>query len=669
VTETETLEPTETETGTLEPTETPEPTETMVPVECKKILDFTCQGPVGSLGSQFGLRLVMLAGPTTQPATCTPVVCPVTDTLVQCNFLCRDLQTGAGGNSCLNLLANLASGLIGCITQAPSLSYDVSVLDASHFTIEVTAPFECEWCLCGDDFGLPCSGDMALPLPACNDSILCQGISIQVLEENTPTPTPTSTLADTETPTETETATASETPTSPPTDTQTATATPTNTLTTTLSATPTDTPKVTETPTPTATVTETATATETATEGIVASPTPTRTPGCDSGLYMLVTTGQIIRVGHPVLITGGANYGFDFAKDIERATADAIVSPPTADLVLLDGAGVATFVENPADTIPQTFTFPPTLQFPMGRAVDLEMSQSSEGLWVLTDFGGIYRAGDTKAPADPALVPGTDGLSLGYDIAYGSLRDPNLPNPGGSSLRAVALGVIDVDAPLSLADGFIVIDSQGGHYQFNGAGGLVTPGTYSGAPANDPHKLLEPDPGQGGYVWPFFPGLDIARDIEVFAPTQEGAVVFDGWGGIHPVPVNDDTNAVFYTRNEDPILHTPITTVGMPYIVDGFDDPETGADEGDDSLFGIDVYSIFVDFEFSAGCPDGGFYTLDKNGGVFVFGTARPNASSTSPAWPLPDLSATQNGQDIELFAADETELGETEFEETKFGL
>jgi hypothetical protein len=393
------------------------------------------------------------------------------------------------------------------------------------------------------------------------------------------------------------------------------------------------------------------------------TPSVTPTPGCDSGLYMLVSTGQIIRVGNPVLITGGLVLAPDLARDMERAVANNAI-PPTEDLVVLDGAGVATFVENPGDNIVQTFVFPVNVSFPNGRAVDLEMSQSSEGFWVLSDFGGIYRAGDTKEALDPALVPGTDtALTLGYDVGLGAMRDPNLPNPGGSSLRAVGLTVVDVDAPANRADGYIILDSQGGHYQINPDGSFVTPGTYSGAPLDDPHKLLEPDPGQGGYVYPFFPGLDIARDIEIYPVTQQGLVVFDGWGGIHPVPVEVVSNPVFYTRNDDP--GNPgnlITTVGMPYIIAGFDDPETGADESNAALFGIDAFSIFYDFEFSAGCPESGFYTLDKNGGVFVFGGARPDSNSTAPAWTLPDLSGTQDAFDIELFRYDETGFGESPF-------
>ena len=71
-------------------------------------------------------------------------------------------------------------------------------------------------------------------------------------------------------------------------------------------------------------------------------------------------------------------------------------------------------------------------------------------------------------------------------------------------------------------------------------------------------------------MYPFFAGLDIARDIEIYPVTQQDLVVFDGWGGINPVPVNDTTNPVFNTRNEDPNnLGMSLTTVGMPYIIAG----------------------------------------------------------------------------------------------------
>jgi hypothetical protein len=232
------------------------------------------------------------------------------------------------------------------------------------------------------------------------------------------------------------------------------------------------------------------------------------------------------------------------------------------------------------------------------------------------------------------------------------MRQPGLPNPGGASLRGVALVVIDAIAPFNRADGYIMFDSQGAHYQITPNGTLIVPGTYKNAPVDDPSKLLEPDPLQGGYVWPFFPGKDIARDAELYPGTQEGLVVFDGWGGIHPVPVNVVSNAVFFARNDDP--NNPgnlITTVGMPYVVLGFNNPSTPEDESDATTYGIDAYSIFVDFDFSS-CEQG-FYTLDKFGGVFVFGSARVAPDVLLPAWTLP-LIDSQKAIDMELFGYNE---------------
>jgi hypothetical protein len=718
-----TATPTATNTNTPVNTATPTATNTNTPVNTATptatpqiqiggcaIFRFTCTGPLDLQGGTFGLRLQ--SGPVLNATSCAAVLCPTSETILQCTNNCANLA--AEVNDCTNVMNALAGSFISCVTgmQLSGISAEVQVLDASEFIISVTTGFLSHWCLCGDQFALPCNDNMALPLPVCTGTTLCGGLTLEFenclpppeatptptvtetatetatdtpVDTATPTETATDTPVDTATPTETatdtavDTATPTETATDTPVDTATPTATHTNTPvdTATPTATHTNTPIDTATPSATAsatasdTATETATPTGTATDTATATPsvtpidtstptetgsaTATPTPGCDSGLYMLVSTGQIIRVGNPTIITGGLMLPPDLARDMERAVANNSI-PPTADLVVLDGAGVATFVENPGDNIGQDFVFPVDGSFPNGRAVDLEMSQTSEGFWVLSDFGGIYRAGDTKDNSDPGLVPGTDTLlPLGYDVSFGAMRDPNLPNPGGSSLRAVGLTVIDVDAPASRADGYIVLDSQGGHYQINPDGTFVAPGTYSGAPANHPHRLLEPDTAQGGYVYPFFAGLDVARDIEIFPATQQGLVVFDGWGGIHPVPVDDPANPVYFTTNDDPNnLGNLLTTVGMPYIIAGFDDPETGADESNAALFGIDAFSIFVDFEFSAGCPDG-FYTLDKNGGVFVFGSARPDPNSTAPAWALPDLSGTQDAADIELYRFDET--------------
>jgi hypothetical protein len=99
----------------------------------------------------------------------------------------------------------------------------------------------------------------------------------------------------------------------------------------------------------------------------------------------------------------------------------------------------------------------------------------------------------------------------------------------------------------------------------------------------------------------------------------------------------------------------------MPYIVLGFDDPSTtdpGADEGNGALFGIDAESIFTDLEFSAGCPDGGLYTLDKFGGVFVLGEARADDNDPSPDFGnSPYFFPFLYAEDLEVFGPEETTL------------
>ena len=356
--------------------------------------------------------------------------------------------------------------------------------------------------------------------------------------------------------------------------------------------------------------------------------TPTETPTptenlCDGGYYVLNQFGNLSRVGNPPVINSSLSFNDDFARDLERTNAAACGGGE--DLAILDKFGIVSFAANNGCNVNQEFLFPDDANFPRGRAVDLVMSSDSKGFWVLTDYGRIYRAGSAKVSGQPAelIVPAIDGL-LGWDIPM-PMYHPSLPDASirGASLRAVSLIVLDLDAD-SQADGYLLFDSQGARYQINPDGTMVVPGTYAGMPANHPYHLLDPN----SYVWPFFPGLDILRDAELFPGTNEGVVVFDGWGGIHAIPVDDPTNAVFYTRNEDPSNPgTLITTVGMPYIIAGFDDPATPADES----VGIDAASIFTDFEFSPGCPGSGFWTIDKFGGVFVFGSVRPDPSSTNP--------------------------------------
>lgn len=355
------------------------------------------------------------------------------------------------------------------------------------------------------------------------------------------------------------------------------------------------------------------------------TPTPTE-DFCDGGYYVLDNAGSLNRVGNPPEIVSSLFFGDDVARDLERA--DATRCGGGEDLVMLDKFGIATFAANDSCNIDQYFYFPESSEFPEGRAVDLVMSGDSQGFWVLTDYGRIYRAGSAMVSGQPAklVIPAIDGM-LGWDIPT-PLYHPSLPDARtrGASLRAVSLIVIDLDAD-SQADGYLVFDSQGARYQVNPDGTLVLPGTYTGMipelPANHPYYLLDP----AAYAWPFFPGLDILRDAELFPGTNEGLVIFDGWGGIHPVPVDATSSAVFYARNDD--FNQPgdlLTTVGMPYIIWGFDDPATPVDES----VGVDASSIFIDFEFSPGCPESGFWTLDRFGAVFCFGSVRSDPANIS---------------------------------------
>ena len=390
--------------------------------------------------------------------------------------------------------------------------------------------------------------------------------------------------------------------------------------------------------------------------------TPTEAPvQCDSGYYILDSFGGRHRVGNPISITGPLYFGLDIAQDMERAFCLAsakAANAATADLVVLDGLGAAHFVAHPECGITQDFYYGDTSTFPKGRAVDIEMSADSQGFWVLTDFGGIHRAGSTKEPSDPTIVPNTDKNGvLGFDVPIPESERPvQYASLGGATLRAVSLAVLDPDAD-SRADGYIVLDSMGGRFHYDPDGTEVVPGSSCSCQVNTPARLIDP----AGYVWPFFRGLDIARDMELHT-SQQGVVILDGWDGIHPVPVDVEDNPVFFANNvvsmADP---TPASTIGMPYITAGFTSPVLE----DGKVNAPDAASIFADLEFTYGC-NGGLYTLDGYGGVFALGTAR-----TDPEEVVPDFGGNSPyfypllyAEDIEFFGADETgyEGGETSF-------
>jgi hypothetical protein len=291
------------------------------------------------------------------------------------------------------------------------------------------------------------------------------------------------------------------------------------------------------------------------------------------------------------------------------------------------------------------------------------MTADHRGFWVLADYGGIYRAGTAKEADEPALVPNTD-LSgvLGADIPFGELRAPSLAEPGGASLRAVSLAVIDIDRD-SGAEGYLVFDSQGGRFHLQPNGTPFEAGVFGGFPENHPFRLLDPN----GYVWPFFRGLDIARDAELHS-TLQGVVILDGWDGIHPVPVDVESNAVYFANNRVSNLDdSPVQTLGMPYVVRGYNDPATEEEESNTDAFGYDATSIFTDLEFTLGCADG-IYTLDKFGGVFALGAARlVDTEVAAPFGNSPYFFPFLYAEDIEVFGIDEAQE-ETDYE-TSFTL
>jgi hypothetical protein len=370
-------------------------------------------------------------------------------------------------------------------------------------------------------------------------------------------------------------------------------------------------------------------------------PTFTPAPPCDdSGYFILDAYGGRHVVGNPPSITGPLYYGREVARDLEIRETDGGL-----DLAVLDRFGAVQFVQNPKQTPTQMFYWPEGTEPPNGPAVDLVLSRDGEGYWVLTENGGIYRAGSTLLSSEDSLLGNAAGeLTQVLGIPFGGEvpRDPSLPQHDNASIRAVSLVVVQSKDPIS-PDGYVVIDSQGGHYIFDCAGNLLDD--------DEPGSLLNAGGGSGATVYPFFKGLDIARDLEPTAG-EYAAILLDGWGGVHPIPVEFGRYIpVAFIRNEPPAR---VYVVGLPYIQTGFDNPSTEEDESDPDLYGIDANSIFRDLEF---CSTGnGVYVLDAFGAVFAFGNTRSDPHSLTPRPGLVPYFFPN------LFALDMEAAGETSF-------
>ncbi len=364
--------------------------------------------------------------------------------------------------------------------------------------------------------------------------------------------------------------------------------------------------------------------------GDVGTPTETPTtppatftpaPDCDdSGYYILDSLGGRHPVGTDVVqITGSLYYGRDVARDMENVTRDP-AGAPTADLAVLDTFGAVQFVQNPANAPVQMFYFPEGTDPACGFAVDVIMTSDSQGFWVLTEAGGIFRAGTALPGGESAQLGGAAAdLCSALNIPFGGSvpRDANVGDgTGRGMIKAVGFTVVE-GASAANPTGYVILDSQGGHYIYDGNGAVLDDGTANSVLA-------------GGTAYPFFRGLDIARDIELHpaGTNVAGLVIYDGWGGIHPVPVEFDLvndppqTQVAFLRNMAP---AQTTNVGLPYIVAGFDD------NGGTAGTVLDVDSIFRDIEFCATTGGNGVYTMDAYGAVFAFGNTRANADNTSP--------------------------------------
>lgn len=455
-----------------------------------------------------------------------------------------------------------------------------------------------------------------------------------------PTVTPSPSI--TETPTITATPSSSGTPAPTPslssTQTSTTTPPPTASITTTVlsTGTPTESATLRRTAPPSSTPTPTST-------GPTPTQLPTRPPpqvaSCtDSGFYVFDVFGNRHPAGSPPEIGGTYSLLAPDGSDMERTAS--------GDIGILDRFGIVTYLMAPGETPQQSFGWLSGGLAPCGDAVDVEISSDGLAFWVLTQNGGIYRGGNAVPAGEDALL-GNDATQLCslLGVPYGEMRNFPFSVLNDDAIIAavgfVVIGSEDNQNPV----GFIVLDSQGGNYKFDGQGR-----TLDKAQEASRGKLLDPET-----VFPFFPGLDIARDIEIHPHGDQasGLVILDGWGGIHPVPVDQDSEVSFLT-NKDFQTGVPLFTVGLPYVTNGFDDPATPGNEDDSALYPPDTHSVFRDIEF---CTDGsqGVHVLDRFGAVFAFGSTRTRVDSNLPAFDgNPLFFPFKYAQDLEGFPSTE---------------
>jgi hypothetical protein len=225
---------------------------------------------------------------------------------------------------------------------------------------------------------------------------------------------------------------------------------------------------------------------------------------------------------------------------------------------------------------------------------------------------------------DIELLPGSNGTA-GYELdGYGGIHAfggaPPIAAgpywPGWDIARSFELDPFNSD--YSGASGY-VLDGWGGTHPW-AAGDHTVP------------------PGQSG---PYFPGYDIARDLETDANYPVGHVL-DGWGGIHPTgaagPITDGP----YFPGQDVARDIEVFGSNDGYILTGnggVHDFGSATSITDSPFFGFDIardlYSV----------ADGKGYVFDGYGGIHPFG-GLSNVTG-APYWPGWDIA-----RDFEAFDA-----------------
>lgn len=296
------------------------------------------------------------------------------------------------------------------------------------------------------------------------------------------------------------------------------------------------------------------------------------------GLYVLDGNGNIHVVDAAPSISSGTNWGWDIARDIaltgnETGVVDGIyVLTGYGDIEVFGAAPAYTGVERP--------------YWGWDIARDIETApdwtdrvNGISGFYVLDGFGGVFPVGDLSRPYfkvygakvwDIGSNSEIDGyVYWGWDVAK-DLETSVIYDESGSVLRTNGYYVLDAlggvhwcledelgDMVISpwgfsqpyfgwdIARGIEMTPTFQGYYLLDGYGAVHAVGDASFASMGL---------GSGQATAQLFPGLDIAKDLEIVYDesgfVSQGMVVLDGMGGL-TAQGNVTVGAAPYTPGED----------------------------------------------------------------------------------------------------------------------